>query len=168
MTSLSLAARNLLGQDPALKALLGRSASWSTWVFDETPYARFEGTSKCLIVVNEEGTWTFPNEHNSMRFPKLIIDVWADPTRNPDKSVKVQDAKTKIEDIGKHLNRHFHLVDGGTPTGMPFVWGTAEEIAAKSGVVITGSQRLNGPEYSPVTDSQGSIMGRYEFGVNVP
>lgn len=167
MTDLTLAARNLLAQDHQLRKLLGRSASWDTWVFSEEPFANFEGSGKCLIVINENGTWTAPNAHNTLSFPKLTVDVWADPTRNPDKSVRVQDAKAKIVDIGKLLSRHFHLVDMGTRTGMPYIWGTAEEIANKTGVVISGSQFLNGPTFAQVRDAQGAWMGSFDYGVNV-
>lgn len=169
MTTLTLAARNYLAQDTLLRAQLGRSVSWDTWVFDTNPLnVKVEGTSKCLIVVNEDGTWTSPNDHNTMRFPKLNIDVWADPTRNDDKSVRLWDADTKIEAIQKNLDRLLHLVDPGTFQGMPMIWGTASQMAAQTGVVIAGCLRLSGPDLTPIRDSDGSFMGRLTYGVNLP
>lgn len=169
MTELSLAARNFLAQDAGLRALVGRSASWDTWIFDENPInVKVENTSRCLIVVNEDGTWTSPNDHNTMTFPQLVIDVWADPTRNEDRSVKVNDAKSKIERIQKYLDKHFHLVDSGTRQGMPYVWGTGAQVASKTGVVVAGSHRMSGPVFSPIRDTDGAYMGRFTYGVNVP
>lgn len=169
MTQLTLAIRNLLAQDEDLKALLGKSASWDTWIFSEEMIGvKVENTSRCLIVVAEEDTWTSPNEHNTMRFPQVFVDIWADPTRNADKSVRTLDAKDKIEAIQPLIDRHLHLVDGGTTEGLPRVWGTAEEIATKTGIVVTGSQRLTGPRFSPIRDSEGSWMGRYTYGINRP
>lgn len=169
MTTLSLAVRNLLAQDEGLKALLGRSASWDTWIFDQKPVnVKIENTSKCFIVINESGTWAPPNLHNTMLFPRLIIDVWADPTRNANKTVQKFDAQNKVGAIQKFLDKHLHTVDPGTPSGEVRIWGTEEEIAAKTGVVVTGSQRLTGPDFSPIRDSEGSVMGSYTYGVNVP
>lgn len=167
MTSLSLAARNQLAQDTELTALLGKSLTWDTWIFDERPIGvKIENTQKCLIVVNEEDQADSPNEHNTLLFPSLVVDVWADPTRNDDKSVRVYDAKNKIEAISRLVNRHFHTVDMGTPQGGPLIWGTAEEVAEKTGVVVAASARRSGPTYSPVRDSDGSFMGRLVYAVH--
>lgn len=169
MTRLSLAARNYLAQDPALRAHLGRSASWDTWIFDEDPVnVHVENTQRCLIVVSEGQPWSAPNGHNTIEFPTLTVDIWADPTRNSDLSVRLFDAKTKIENIKRLVDRHFHLVDPATSTGMPYIWGTAEQIANKTGVVVTQSKRRSGPDYSPVRDSEGSWMGRLIYEVSVP
>ncbi len=169
MTELSLAARNLLAQDAGIKALVAKSQSWDTWIFDENPVgSKIENTSKCLIVLWEGDPWTAPNPHNTMTFPTLVVDIWADPTRNADKSIKKFDAKNKIEDIHKLVRAHFHTVDMATPQGTPFIWGTASEIASRTGLVVAASQLLSGPSYSPVRDSEGSWMGRYTYGVNVP
>ena len=168
MTSLSLAARNYLAQDPELRALLGRSQSWDTWIFDTKPVGvRIENTSRCMIVINEDGTWAARNEHNTLRFPRLQVDIWADPTRNSDGSVQVYDASDKIERIAKVLDKHLHLTDPGTSMGMPYIWGTAEEISSKTGVVIAGSHHREGPSLSDVRDTDGTLMGRLVYGVNV-
>jgi hypothetical protein len=167
MTQLSLGIRNLLSQDTALRSLLGRSVSWDTWIFSDDPVGvKVEGTQKCLIVVTENGTWSPPNSYNTQRFPRVFVDIWADPTRNSNGSVKISDAKDKIEVIVKRVNSHLHTVDQARPNGMPLIWGTAEQIADKTGVVVNGSQQLDGPDYSPIRDSAGSFMGRLTYGVN--
>lgn len=167
MTRLSLAARNYIAQDAALAPLLGKSQSWPIWVFDERPVGiKFEGFQKCLVVINEDSTWTSPNEHNTLRFPRLIVDIWADPTRNEDRSVRMDDARDKIEVIETVLSKHFHTVDMGLPSGKIIQWGTAEEIEANAGVFISGSSRRSGPEFRPVKDNEGAWMGTYIYGVN--
>lgn len=169
MTALSLAVRNLLAEDPDIRRLVGRSTNWGTWVFDEKPLgAKFESNSTCLIVVNEGEPWTDPNEHNTMKFPTIIVDIWADPTRNEDRSTKIPDATEKIETIQDVVDRHLHLVDAADLQGYPRVWGTAEQIASRTGVVITGSVRRSGPEYSPIRDADDAWMGRLVYGVNKP
>lgn len=168
MTRLSRAAADTLAQDKALRKLLGRSVSYPTWIFDQRPVkVAIEGTQTCMIVVNELTQYTSPNDHNTLAFPRLIVDIWADPTREaPGGAPTVYDAPEKVEAIAKLVNRHFHLVDSGTASGGIVIWGTAEEIAARTGVAITGSKRLDGPDYSDVRDSEGSVMGRLTFGVN--
>lgn len=169
MTALSLAARNHLALDPVLRGLLGKSQTWDTWIFDENPVGvKVENTGRCLIVINEGSPWTSPNEHNTMRFPRLIVDVWADPTRNTDRSVRVFDAKEKIDEIQKRLDKHFHLVDGGDSHGMPHVWGSLDDLTSGRGVVVTGSTRLTGPEFSSIRDTDGAFMGQFTYGVNLP
>lgn len=168
MTKLSLGIRNFLAQDTALKALLGRSQSWDTWIFSDDPVGvKVESTQKCLIVITENGLWTPPNAYNTQRFPRIFVDVWADPTRNTNGSVKISDAKDKIEAIVAVVDSHLHTVDLARPDGMPWIWGTAEQISNKTGVVVSGSQHLDGPDYSPIRDSEGSFMGRVTYGVNV-
>lgn len=169
MTTLSLGARNMLIQDAPLTALLGKSASWTSWIFDQKPVnVKVEGTSRCLVVINEGRPWTSPNGHNTMRFPTLVVDIWADPTRNADKSVKFWDSTTKIETIQKELDRLLHLIDPSTPDGMPRMWGTAAQVAARTGVVIAECKRASGPEITPIRDSDGSLMGKLTYNVNLP
>ena len=166
MTDLSLALRNYLARDPELRSLLGRSASWDTWIFDKKPVnVRIENTSRCLIVINEVGTWSGRNDHNTMKFPRIQVDIWADPSRNEDRSVLVFDAESKIEKIQKVLDKHLHLVNVDTEVGLPFIWGTEQQIISKTGKVVFSSKNLTGPDLSPVVDSEGTLMGRMTYGI---
>jgi hypothetical protein len=176
MTKLTLDARNYLAQDPNLRMLLGRSVSWDTWIFDTKPYAKIENSESSLIVINEAGNWQPRNQHNTERFPRLRVDIWSDPTRNTDKSVKVHDADDKIQAIHAVLTKHLHLVHQsvtrddpawmGTP-GSTHIWGTDDQIEDKTGSFIVGSTELSGPELVNVTDSQGTRMGTLYYGVSV-
>lgn len=172
MTTLTLAIRNELARIPGLTALLAKSASWDTWIFDERPVkAAIEGSQKCMIVVSSDRPYAGANDHNTLRFPQVHIDVWADPTRDAtkeNKPVKIYDAKSKIERIFPFVDKFLHRVDSGTPSGNLLIWGTAAEVASKTGVVVSGSQRISGDiEFSPVRDSEGTMMGRITYGVNL-
>lgn len=169
MTILSLNARNQLAQRVPLTKLLGRSQSWATWIFDERPVGvAVEGTSRCMLVINEARPFTDMNDHNTMRFPQLIVDIWADPTRDPsDKSVSVHDATRKIEAIIPHIDAVMHTVDRGSANGSILIWGTAEQVAARTGSFVAGSQRIDGPDYSDVKDTDGGKMARLTYGVHL-
>ena len=167
MTRLSLAVRNTLAQDPRLQELVAKSPSWDIWIFDEKPVmARFEGNGKCLVVINEGEPWTDPNEHNTLLFPSLIVDIWADPDRKPDKTVLRDNAKDKIQAIARVIDTHLHRVDPGGADGGFIIWGTAEQISTKTGVLVTESKKRSGPVFSPIGDTDQAWMGRYVYGVN--
>lgn len=170
MTKLSLGARNLLAQDADLRAMLARSQKWDTWIFDENPVgSKIEMTSKCLIVITQGEPWTGANDHNTMWFPTLYVDIWADPTRNDNKSVQVFDAKNKIEAIARQVDKSLHLVDPANAQGMPQIWGTADEITQKTGVVVVDSKRSSGSiVYSPIRDTDGAWMGRVTYNISLP
>lgn len=164
MSRLTLAIRNLLVQDPDITSRLGRSTKWPEgWVFDMKPYVAIENKQRVLIVVSQQGGWSAPNSHNTMKFPRIAIDVWADPTRNDDNSVSIDDADDKIVDVLKYVARTLNKVN----LSAEFIemWGTADEIASKTGVPILASQQLDEVELSPMSDGNGARMGRVYFGI---
>ena len=167
MTRLALNIRNELAKDSRIRALVGRDATWTDgWIFTEDIHARLEGTEKCAIVVSEVGTYTTMNAHNTMKFPRIEIDIWADPSRNDDGSVQVHDAKFKIEDIIDIIDQHLHLVDLSAPNGDLIRWGSEADIAAGKASVIAGSSRIEGPDFRDIADTEGGVMGRYAYGIN--
>lgn len=164
MTHLSLAARNTLAQDTALTDLIAKSTMWDTWIFDERPVgARFESNGKALVVINEVGTYTSPNEHNRLQFPMLRVDIWADPDRKPDKTVLRDNAKQKILDIARQIDYTLHNVAGAS-SGW-YVWGTEDQIDARTGIYVVRSQRLGGPDFNPIEGAEKAWMGSYTYGV---
>ena len=149
--------------------MLARSTKWDTWIFDENPVgSKIENTSKCLIVVTEGEAWSGANDHNTAWFPTLNVDVWADPTRNENGSIKLYDAKTKIERIARVVDRHLNRKHPWEK-GIPLIWGTAEEISAKTGVVVATCLRASGNiVYSPIRDTEGAWMGRITYNISRP
>lgn len=168
MTPLTKAMRNELARDPELTALLGSSATWPTWIFLDEPEVKFENSQKCLIVVSTyDDMWAQMNMHNTQEFPTVVIDVWADPTRNPDKSVKVKDAEEKINAVGKLIMKHFHTVNMSRPGGGMLQWGTQTQIDNGTGIWVSGSHFIDGPRTNRVSNVEGALMGSYRYGVNL-
>lgn len=167
MTRLAQNVRNELAKDTRIRPLIGRSEKWPDgWVFVDDIYARIEGTQRCAIVITEDGTWTTMNAHNTLRFPRVRVDIWADPTRNSDGSVRIKDAKFKIEDVAKIVDKVMHLVNLDEPGGELVRWGSDADIEAGKGSVITGSTRTDGPDFRPLADTEGGFMGSYVYAVN--
>ena len=167
MTSLALAARNFLAQQSSVTSLLGSDPLWSTWIFTDSPQALVENSGTCLIVISEEGGWAGANDYNTARFPRLQLDIWADPTRNPDGSVQKLDAKLKIEAVYKSVDKYLHLVDNSLPGGVFHRWGTAAQIAGGTAHRIISSKRSGEPNYSPTFDNKGGQMARLYYNVEV-
>lgn len=165
-TLLDLAARNLLASQPSVIALIGTAPDWGPAVFNDEPTVTVENSQKALIVVTESGSWAGANLHNTASFPRLIVDIWADPDRNPDKSVRVQNAKEKINAVHKEVKKFLHTVNMSDDEGRPIMWGTPEQIEDRTGYRIHGSQFLTGPEFYPVRDGNGAFMGTFIYGVS--
>lgn len=152
MTEITKAAYALVSAQPEIVALLGSDAVWTAgWIFQESLYVRIENTQKCAVVLVDGEDWIDPNPHNTMGFTRLIVDVWADPTRNVDNSVQTPDAKDKIETVFKAINKHLH-----NSANQHQIWGSAR---------ILDSQLLQRPKYRPVADGNGAFMGRFVYGV---
>lgn len=192
MTRLTLGARNLLVQAPEVKALisagvLGGGAAFSTWkdgwVFADQPYANIESRSHmALVVISDGGGWQGPDPAGTSRFPRLLVDIWASPTRHVSDhtSVKIQDADILIEDVFAALRPYLHTVNLGVPgspdhslttwqgvPGSPRVWGTAAQIVGRTGVTVLSSEQQGEPNFSDVRDGNGARMGRYAFGLHI-
>ena len=150
------------------------------WVFDTMPYANIEKKShQALIVITHDGTWQSPNEHNTARFVRINVDIWASPTRQADGTVIRNDADDLIEEVMEAIRPYLHTVNPSVPgnsttdpvlpylgkPGQPRIWGTASQIAAGTGVLVIGSQALNEPTFNDVKDGNGARMARYSFGV---
>lgn len=170
-------AQRILVQDPALleSGLVGFDATWPDgWVFPHSPGTVIENTQKCMLILREETPWTDSNAHNRAEFGTLAIDVWADPTRNTDKSMRFDDARDKIKTVGKIIMRNFHLVHPsvsvedpsfmGAP-GMPRIWGTATEVDERTGLTIVESKHSSGPSFAPMGKNPGGYLGVYKFNI---
>lgn len=188
MINLALAARNLLVQTPQVKALVAagligggpRYQTWKDgWIFADLPYATIEKRSHmALVVLSDGGSWSEPSTYNSGRFPRLLCDIWASPTRTDGdpSSVKSPDADDLIVQVYDALQPYLHLLNSGVPSdstqaflgrpGYPRYWGTATEIATRTGALILGSNLLSEPVFSDVRDGNGARMARYPFGVS--
>jgi hypothetical protein len=56
-------------------------------IFQHRPWVRMEGSSSTCCVVSTEGGWAAPNLYNTLRFPRLTVNIWADPIRDTTKNV---------------------------------------------------------------------------------
>ena len=177
MTALALAAQRLLVQDPDIlgSGLVGVDDTWTDgWVFPDKPAARVENSSKCAIIIFDQEPWTSKNPHNRAEFGTITVDIFGDPSRDVNENVTVEDAQDKIERVAKIVSRNFHVVHPSVPSDapdwmgaktMPRIWGTAEQIASRTGLTIVESIETDGPTWNPMSSNQGGWRGRYRYNV---
>lgn len=163
---LALSIRNYLAQQEDLRALLGKGTLWDTWVFADKPSGKVENTGTSMVVISQQGSWTDPNEHNTLTFPQILVDVWSDPTRNADKSIRVLDADDKILAVHRVISKYLHVVDNNRK-GKPLCWGTAEQMANNTGALIDGSTRRREVDFANMLNNDGGRMGTVVYGVKL-
>ena len=56
-------------------------------VFQYRTWAKMEGSSATCAVLTNDGGWAGPNLHNTLRFPRLTLNIWADPIRDGNNNV---------------------------------------------------------------------------------
>lgn len=150
------AAQNYLASDSTLVALLGSSTAYATWIFqgiDETtePWVNMEGTGKACVMVWQQGGWTAPNLHNNMHFPKLNVEVFADPLRDAMGNVISRDIRSIFKPIWDELDRLLHRPQGGS-----LLWGD---------LWINNTIALEEWDVFPWSDADGVKISRKSFAV---
>lgn len=156
MSTLAYAARNMLAEQSSVTSLLGSDSAWDSWIFVDAPQALVENSGTSLIVITQTGPWAAANDYNTARFPQLTVDIWSDPTRNGDLSVRRKDAKLKIDALVKQIDKFMHVLHPG-PNGI--IW---------HGLRVVASKRADGDvEYFPSFDNKGGYMGRIRYDISI-
>jgi len=169
-------ARTYLASHNSLTSILGYGEGWGTWIFQDEVQATLENSSLrrvpnsmeyipgTAVVISHAGAWASSNRHNSAEFPRLRIEIWADPDRLPDGSVDIQNAQDKIIEVFKKVDYLLHLTGRrvvkdviGNVTYDSHRWGNMD---------IISCERLDGSlEFSRVTDGNGLRSATVHYGV---
>lgn len=174
----------MIVQTPELQAFVtsGKVGSDSLFtdgfVFDSEIPRPLDDQSDTACIVFAEDTWSPMNEYNTLRFPLLLVDIWAAPERDSTGSVIENTADDLIEEIFNAILPYFHTVDRGVPgntgsplvpymglPGMPRYWGTASEIAGKTGYPIVSSVCIAIQEPRDVVGGNGVRFRSHRFGI---
>lgn len=111
-TDIVLAARRMLAAESSVTDLLGSDTRYDTWLFTDTLYAQVENSQTCAVVLTGEGSWSAPNDYNTARFPRLGVTIYADPQRDEQNNLTVDDTREKIMNVHAALFHLLHLVHG--------------------------------------------------------
>ncbi len=133
-----------------IHAVVGAYDDSTPWIFQDKPLVTIEQTSSIAVVVWYAGGWAGPNPHNTLRFPRIGIDMYADPQRASGNATRLGETRTRITAAFKVLDRHLHMAAGGQQ-----YWGT---------VRICGSTRLSEPAIYEVDNTDGVLRLQVFYG----
>ncbi len=147
------AVRWLSGFDDVRYALGVYTESATPYLYQHELWAPVEGTQQSAAVISYSGGWAPPNMHNTMRFPRLQIDIYTDPIRNATGNVvQPAEARRRAMNVWSTLDRHLHR------TGADVVmWGE---------VRVLGSIRLGEPTLDALSDGDGLIALQCFYGIS--
>lgn len=152
------AVRRQLALETSVTSLLGSDSTYSTWIFRWRPYVSVEGTESAAVVLAQRGGWTAPNQHNTMEFPRLQVEIFVDPPR--DGAGHPQHATAAEEGaytIWRALDAVLHRPQGGA-----IEWGDHN-----GKLRVLGSHRLGELDVVDVPEGDGMVRGLVSYGVNL-
>lgn len=122
------------------------------WVFQDVLQVRIEGKSMLLadrataVVVSNRGSWTAPNNYNTAHFPRLALEIYADPLRDENRNaVEPAETRKRIAFVHRVIDVYLHR-----PYGFSEYWG---------GVRVHSSVRQDEVTMYPVGDGDGMLRG---------
>lgn len=121
-------------------------------IFQYRTWTNIEGSSTTCAVLSSDGGWAGANMHNTLRFPRLTCNIWADPMR---------DAGRNVTDPGEVMRRCFAVYKVFDKylhrTGGPEVYfGTLR---------IISSVRLTEPTILVVPDGDGLVRCQTTYAI---
>lgn len=142
----------LQGFDDVLAVVGAFPATTSPYLFQDQLYTVMESSQSTAAVIRHDGGWGAPNPHNTMRFPRITLEITADPIRDAGNNVvSPGEARRRIIRAYEVIDAHLHRPQGGTQW-----WGQ---------IRTTGCMRLGEPSVDPVADGSGLIRLQVGYGV---
>ncbi len=123
------------------------------WLFQHSLWHKVEGTQSTAAVLSYAGGWASANQHNTMRFPRVSLDIYADPLRdgagNPTDPAEVYRRLQVVFDV---FDRLLHRVRDGV-----VYWGTVRTL---------GCLRLAEPVFDYLPEGDGVRRLQCFYGVS--
>jgi hypothetical protein len=133
-------------EDALLDAGLGSYDDGRMWLWPWGERGQVQGTGRSSIVISTPGSWASANAYNTLRFPRLQVEVYADIDRDDVAGPFYRSAQKKGEDIWVILDALLHR-----PGDRNMLWGDVN-----GRVRVVSSVRNSGePDRSEVPDVDG-------------
>lgn len=129
------------------------------WLFVRKLYALVEGSGRAAVVLREDGPWARPNAHNTARFPRLSVEIYADSTRDPSGAIAREDAEARARAVWERFQEVLHRT-----TAFEEVWGAGSN---DMGVRVWGSTLMALPDVYPLSDWDGGVRLQCHYGLSV-
>lgn len=151
------ATRRELAAHSSVTALLGSDARFSTWIFRWRPYVSIEGTGEASIVVSSRAGWSTANRHNTAKFPRLQIEIYADLARNNDLNPAGRTAEDLARQVFEAVDKVLHRVDSNN-----IQWGNTD-----GKLRIHSSVRSQEPTVEDVPNGDGLVRSLVFYDVAI-
>lgn len=151
-----------LTQDTSITSLLGSFQDGKPWIFQDNFYAVVKGKQKVGLTVETRGGWQAGLVSSTMGVPRLYVAAYSDPSRDSGGQVSTQNARTKAMAVLTAVESKLHRPN---QTG----WRTVDnsDYIWCGGLRVLKSIKLTEPDYAPVADGDGMIMGSMTFALTV-
>jgi hypothetical protein len=146
---------------PSVTNILGEFPSGVPYLFQQTMGVdlqqqggkKWPGNPVTALVIQAAGTWAAPSPLASEMYPKLAIQIWADPTRDANgQVVKQNDAYLAADWLYKVVDSYMNR--------------TSSDVVMLGDVTTWGSTRLGDIAYLPrINSDNGVIMGTVYYGL---
>lgn len=146
------AARYLKAESTVL-AVVGRTEMGTPMVFQYAPIGPIEGTSMTAAVLGYGGGWAGGNDHNTLRFPRLSLELWVDPYRRDGHMHLPEERYRRLDVVFQAFDRLLHRVGGGEQW-----WGTVRTIS---------SLRAAEPVIFTVPDGDGLLRAQVFYNIEM-
>lgn len=152
MGDIVLAVRDYLASQSTVTALLGSDAKFGPWVFQDSLYWELNSQT-CAIVVTDNGSWTSPNDHNTARFPMVLLTFCADPQRDANQNITHDDTGAKIRALHEAVFKVLHWTDANERQ-----LGTLR---------VLRSSCLNEPQIRPYVDGDHAASAQITYAIGM-
>ena len=71
-----------LEAQPDVRAVLGAEPDGTPWLFQHRLWVSVEASGSTAAVISRAGGWAGANLNNTLGFPRLLLELWADPIRD--------------------------------------------------------------------------------------
>lgn len=112
-------------------------------IFPYKLWDKMEGSQSTAVVIAHDGGWAAPNLDNTLRFPRLLVNVWTDPVRDANGNNVDPAVQRRAYACFDIFDKYLHRVAGGEQ-----YWGTLR---------IIDCLRLTEPVFVDVTDGDGLV-----------
>lgn len=115
----------MLTQKLDVVAALGTDSEGNVLLRQYGLWMQMEGTQSTAAVIGNDGGWAGPNLHNTLRFPRITVDVYADPRRDAGGNLRDPgEVRRRINHAYQVIDRYLHRPEGGAE-----MWGSIRTLA---------------------------------------
>ena len=145
-------------EDALLDAGLGSYDDGRMWLWPWDERLQVQGSGRGSIVISTPGSWAGANTYNTLRFPRLQVEVYADIDRDEVAGPFYRSAQKKAQDIWVVVDAFLHR-----PGHRNMQWGGASGTLR----IVSWVRNSGEPDLSEVPDVDGVYRALCSYAVEL-